>query len=77
MNMSEGKVNVSRMCKIALGMKPETRVSDMDTDQKRNFWAMSKIFEKGQPCYWRHGAANRAGKGMKLLEAFILANQPK
>lgn len=73
MTIDEGKVNVARMCKVALGMKPDMKVKDMTTEQKHDFWAMSKVFDKGNRSWRCQGSKKRWGKGMKLLEAFIIS----
>ena len=65
----EGKVNVSAMARKILGLEGNT-INTMTADQKRDFWAVCKVFEN--PGHQRGKPAQKTGKGMKLIEKFVL-----
>lgn len=67
--VKEGKVNVSAMARKILGLEGHT-INTMTTDQKRDYWAVCKVFEKTN--HRRGGSAQKTGKGMKLIEKFVL-----
>ena len=67
--VNEGKVNVSAMARKILGLEGRT-INTMTADQKRDFWAVCKVFEKSG--HRLGGMAQKTGKGMKLIEKFVL-----
>lgn len=73
MSYAAGKANVSNMAKTILGLPIATKVSEMTTTQRKKFYAICGVFRgRGYSANrWTMGNY-KTGKGMKLIEKFIM-----
>lgn len=73
MSYAAGKVNVSNMAKTILGLPTATKVSEMTATKRKEFYAVCGVFRgRGYSAdRWTMGNY-KTGKGMKLIEKFVM-----
>lgn len=72
MSRKNGSVNVAAMARKICGIKDGVKVGEMSVQQRRDFWNVSKAFEKTNK---RAGLPKaRTGYGMKIIEKFVMAH---
>lgn len=67
---SAGKVNVSEMAKMILGIPTSVQPKEMNDTQRKDFHAVCGVF-RGHTNGRSEMGGFKTGKGMKLIEKFV------
>lgn len=71
-NHNTGKVNVSNMAKAILGIPANIQPKKMNAGQRKDFYAVCGVF-RGHTNGRSGMGGFKTGKGMKLVEKFVLS----
>lgn len=71
--VKKDKINVSDIARKVLGIKAKTQPKDMPANVRRDFWCVTKMFGNVVRSYTcRHGYKTDGGRGMRLVQDYIL-----
>lgn len=71
--IKKNKINVSDIARKVLGLKAKTQPKNMSSKVRRDFWCITKMFGNVVRSYTcRHGNRTDGGRGMKLVQEYIL-----